>query len=505
MEDKLKVSLYIRVSSSRQANDGDSLEEQEKELKKFCEYKNYLIHRTHIERGRSAKNTNRPEYQKLLEDVQAKRINAVVVKKLDRLSRSLLDFEAFMLTAQKHEVEFISLKESFDTTGAMGKAMLRVALVFAQLEREQTSERVKDVMTFRAESGYHNGGKPAYGYDSINKELVPHRQEKKNLELIFTKFLENKSTVQTAKLLNDAGIRNRHGKLWDCRRILHILKNPLYIGQVTWNGKQFAGLHQPIIAENIFKQTQVVFQKKGRDLFSETYTQSILKGLLLCGECGSTMTTSFSLNHSKQKYFYYRCARTTNTPSKSNKSCRVRSLAFKTIEDRVIDLLISLAKEEKFKLIENKILKHNQEVEKGTQGIKADILALGNKLGSIQLNKDRYLDSLIASQFLSSERKKITDKLEALELEEKQTKAELYKQELALNQRSYDQIPLTEFKQALVTLRRDYQELAKDQLHQHLNKTIKEIVYFSDRLKLTFHLLPWPLEFENENPSHKER
>src|SRR6185436_2589283 len=176
---KFKVSLYIRVSTGRQASEGDSLEEQEKELKKFCEYKNYLIHKTHIEPGKSAKDTNRPEYQKLLEDVKAKRINAVIVKKLDRLSRSLLDFEDFMLTAQNHGVEFISIKENFDTTGAMGKAMLRVALVFAQLEREQTSERVKDVLAFRAENGQHNGGKPAYGYDAVNKELVPHKQERK--------------------------------------------------------------------------------------------------------------------------------------------------------------------------------------------------------------------------------------------------------------------------------------------------------------------------------------
>jgi len=205
MQDKLKVSTYIRVSTGRQAREGDSLEEQENELKKFCEYKNYLIHKMHIERGKSAKDTNRPEYQKLLEEIKEKKINAVVVKKLDRLSRSLLDFEDFMQIAQKSDVEFISLKENFDTTNAMGKAMLRIALVFAQLEREQNSERVIDVMTYRAEQGLFNGGTAPYGYDVINKELVPHKQERKIIEIIFDKFIETRSTVLVAKELNAIG------------------------------------------------------------------------------------------------------------------------------------------------------------------------------------------------------------------------------------------------------------------------------------------------------------
>jgi DNA invertase Pin-like site-specific DNA recombinase len=218
MDNKFKVSQYIRVSTGRQAREGDSLEEQENELKKYCEYKNYLVHKVHIERGRSAKDTNRPEYQKLLQDIKDRKIKAVLVKKLDRLSRSLLDFEEFMKIAQENYVEFISLKENFDTTTAMGKAMLRVALVFAQLEREQTSERVSDIMIYRAEQGLYNGGGIPYGYDVINKELVPHKQEKKALELIFNKFLETKSTSAVTKELNLMGIRKRknYGCTVDC-------------------------------------------------------------------------------------------------------------------------------------------------------------------------------------------------------------------------------------------------------------------------------------------------
>src|SRR6056300_1498111 len=155
-QESFVVDLYIRVSTDRQAKEGDSLEEQESELKKFCDYRNFKIHKVFIERGKSGGNTNRPEYKKLVKDIEAGKINAVVVKKLDRLSRSLLDFEQLTVKRHAHDVGFISLRENFDTTTAMGKAMLRVALVFAQLEREQTAERIKDVFAWRSEQGLYN-------------------------------------------------------------------------------------------------------------------------------------------------------------------------------------------------------------------------------------------------------------------------------------------------------------------------------------------------------------
>lgn len=215
-----KVSLYLRVSTDRQAKEGDSLDEQESELRKFCDYRGFHIHKTFIESGKSGGNTNRPEYQKLLADIESKKINAVVVKKLDRLSRSLLDFEQLMTRLQANEVEFISLRENFDTTTAMGKAMLRVALVFAQLEREQTAERIKDVFAYRAEQGLYNGGVRPFGYDSISSELVPHKQERKVIEFIFKLFLELKSTTLVAHECTLMGFKRRSGILWDSERFI---------------------------------------------------------------------------------------------------------------------------------------------------------------------------------------------------------------------------------------------------------------------------------------------
>jgi DNA invertase Pin-like site-specific DNA recombinase len=223
------VGLYLRVSTGHQV-EGESLEEQESELRKYCAYRGFKIHQVYIKRGKSGGNTNRPEYQALVRDIESKKLSAIIVKKLDRLSRSLLDFESLMVLLQRRNVDFISLREQFDTTNAMGKAMLRIALVFAQLEREQTSERISDVMIHRASKGLYNGGVTPFGYVCVNKEWQPDKKEKPILDFIFKTFIQTRSTVATTAILNRDGITNRRGQMWDCRRILDILKNPVYIG-----------------------------------------------------------------------------------------------------------------------------------------------------------------------------------------------------------------------------------------------------------------------------------
>jgi site-specific DNA recombinase len=134
-------------------------------------------------------------------------------------------------------------------------------LVFAQLEREQTSERVVDVMTFRAEQGLFNGGTPPFGYDVINKELVPHKQERKVIELMFNQFLETKSTATIARELNAMGLKNRTGLLWDKRRIEYILKNPIYTGQLKWDEKLFNSIHQPLVSKQTFDTIKDIFEE----------------------------------------------------------------------------------------------------------------------------------------------------------------------------------------------------------------------------------------------------
>lgn len=491
-EKALKVDLYLRVSTDRQAKEGDSLEEQESELKKFCEYRNYRIHKVYIERGKSGGNTNRPEYKKLVKDIEAGKINAVVVKKIDRLSRSILDFEALMTMLQEKNVEFISIKENFDTTSAMGKAMLRVALVFAQLEREQTSERLKDVFFYRASQGLYNGGIRPFGYTSVNAELVPYPKERETVELMAKQFLALRSTTAVAKFLNETGYRNRSGKLWDKREIQKILQNPVNTGKVKWNDQIFQGIHQPILSEKQFDDTQAIFQKK---TYSDHRNRcsGVLKGLLRCGGCQSPMTPSYSLNKLKNKYYYYRCTSTQNS-EKGRSRCPIKYVAFPVIESALQEALLSLSDENQFKLLENRILKHNESVKQDREIIKGEIDQVNLTLNQVKVKKEQYLDSLISNRFLSAERHRINSKLDELEQDEKQIKGKLYQLEFNYSQKEDEFIDSIGFKQDLITFISENQPHSKDQTNIALKSILAEVSYSKEMISLHFQRLPWPVE-----------
>jgi len=194
-------------------------------------------------------------------DIKEKKINAVVVKRLDRLSRSLLDFEQFSNLCQENDVEFISLKESFDTTTAMGKAMLRIALVFAQLEREQTAERIADIMWFRAKKGLYNGGYRPLGYISIDNELTVQLNEKHIVENIFDKFFETRSIAEVVKFLNTNGYKDQRNNKFRPDKIKGILSNPVYLGKLKWRGMIYDGGHPAIMAEDQFQQVQEILNQ----------------------------------------------------------------------------------------------------------------------------------------------------------------------------------------------------------------------------------------------------
>jgi site-specific DNA recombinase len=496
IKEEMKVNIYIRVSTARQAKEGDSLDEQETELKKFCEYRGFQIRNIYIEPGRSGGTANRPKYQKLLKDIKANRVNAVVVKKIDRLSRSLLDFESFMRLAQEHNVEFISIKESFDTTSAMGKAMLRIAMIFAQLEREQTSERVTDTMTYRASQGLFNGGIPSYGYTNANKELIPYPKERQIVELIFEQFLNNKSTTQTARTLNETGYRHRTGKLWGKYQVQRILQNPIYKGMVFWNDKLYQGIHQPIISEKRFNEAKLIFEERLR-IKPNSKTNALLQKLLFCGHCKSIMTTTYGINKQKTKYYYYNCT-STKSQKKTQIECELKYISFKKAETKLIALLLSLSEQKYFITIENSVLKHNQKQDQQIQKVQAEINALETKIQTTKTKKDHYLDSLILGNFRASEREKINNRIEEMELEEKQIKALLYKQQFKLTQTQQEKINLTALKKTLIEFKADHETLSHEQTKEYLVKNIEKIFYFPNKLAIKLKAIPWFLDFDTK-------
>ena len=258
-----RVAGYVRVSSARQAREGESLDEQEARLQAACAGRGWPQARIYREAGVSASAAKRPALRRLLRAVRAGDVDVVLVKKVDRLSRSLVDFEKTYAILEKHSVDLVSLQESFDSTTAIGRAVLRIVLTFAQLEREQVSERTRDVMAHLARQGRYTGRYVPLGYDLVDSQLVVNEEEAEWVRFAFEKYLEVRSIRKTAAALNAIGARTKGrtsgsgreigGKMFGPSSVHHLLRDRTYTGEVQHRGRWFAGVHESLIPERQYR------------------------------------------------------------------------------------------------------------------------------------------------------------------------------------------------------------------------------------------------------------
>ena len=310
----MKAAIYIRVSTHWQI-DKDSLKVQRRELIAYVEMvlgiADYVIFE---DPGYSAKNTDRPDYQAMMDRIRTGEFTHLVVWKIDRISRNLLDFAAMYDELKKLGVTFVSKNEQFDTSNAIGEAMLKIILVFAELERQMTSERVTAVMLSRANNGQWNGGKVPYGYlwDKESRTFSIVDYEAKAVQKMAELYEQYQSLLYVAKYLNDAGIPTKSGKAWTPSTVRIILTNPWYIGHYIYNvhsgGKgvekrsedewiTVEDHHPPILDERLFYRIKFLLQrnKRGGVPAGQTYVRKnihIFGGLLRCAQCGSPMISN---------------------------------------------------------------------------------------------------------------------------------------------------------------------------------------------------------------------
>ncbi|GHU19462.1 integrase [Alphaproteobacteria bacterium] len=293
--------------------------------------------------GFSGGNINRPGLTELLKDIRQQKIDCVVTHKLDRLSRSLLDFASIMNIFDNNEVIFDTVTESFSSASSSGRLMLNMLLSFAQYERELTSERIRDKFAESKKKGMWMGGYPILGYDIKERKLLINEEEAAVVRLIYKRFLETESCTVVMNELNRRGHRskprpnvkgrNNGEKLYNKKTVRRILENPYYKGYVTHKGELYEGQHEAIIVEETWSKVQEIFAKNKSTCHQKKSSPYPLKGLLKCGACGATMTPTSCNNHGL-KYRYYTC----NTHFRSN-SCNspIRNVSAEGLEARVID------------------------------------------------------------------------------------------------------------------------------------------------------------------------
>ncbi len=230
------IAIYARQSVNKM--DSISIETQIEECHREVP-KNETV-KIYSDKGYSGKNTDRPEFQKLMEDIKNGEVKRVICYKLDRVSRSVVDFAILMETFKKYDVSFISCNEKFDTNTPMGRAMLSICIVFAQLERETIQQRVIDAYRSRSQKGFYMGGRCPYGYrieeyiiDGVKTShyvVVP--EEAEVLKLMYSLYAQPQVSVgDVIKHLLKLGIKNSRGKngCWDKARITEMMKNPIYV------------------------------------------------------------------------------------------------------------------------------------------------------------------------------------------------------------------------------------------------------------------------------------
>ena len=288
----MNVALYPRVSTQEQAQEGYSIGEQTERLESYCKALGWNVYNVYTDAGFSGANMNRPGLQKLIKDVKAGRVDKVVVYKLDRLSRSQKDTltlieDVFLANG----VDFVSMSENFDTSTPLGKAMIGVLAVFAQLEREQIKERLSMGRDARAKSGkFHGSGRIPIGYDYIDGELVTNEFEKIQVIKIFEMFNSGVTPFNIAKYLNEHGYTAKDARQWYPASVRRIIRSRLYLGYICFSKQWYPGTHEAFIDEATFNAAQII-DKANRLEHDElnrrkTLARSYLGGMVYCGRCG---------------------------------------------------------------------------------------------------------------------------------------------------------------------------------------------------------------------------
>ena len=338
----IKCAIYTRKSTEHGLEqEFNSLQNQEETCKAYIasqEFNGWQYYKTYSDAAISGGTMERPALKQMLDDMAHVLVNTVVVYKVDRLSRSILDFHNMMKYFEKYGVNFVSITQSFDTSTSMGKLTLNMLLSFAQFEREVSSERVRDKIRASKAKGLWLGGVPPLGYDVIDKKLVPNAFETTNVQKLFEKYLE----LQSVNALTEyAAAHKIYAKQWTtakgiikggrpiAKMSMHrILRDKIYIGQIE-NKKEgtFAkGEHEPIIPEELFNRVQVALASNSNNKSPSTRAPNILTGKLF-NHNGVKFINQRTSGKGKKAAYYYA------TKGFYLTAARVDEIAIKTITD----------------------------------------------------------------------------------------------------------------------------------------------------------------------------
>ncbi|GFZ30440.1 resolvase [Clostridium zeae] len=528
----MKAAIYSRKSIF--TGKGDSIENQIELCKQYGSnigIKDYIIYE---DEGFSGGNTNRPRFQQLLKDAKKSLFDVLICYRLDRISRNVADFSTTLDMLQKYKINFISIREQFDTTTPMGRAMIYIASVFAQLERETIAERVRDNMLQLAKSGRWLGGQEPFGFaservtyiDSEFKErslmqLCPLESELNIINLIFSKYLELHSLSKVSRYLNSSNIKGKIGGQWSTMQLRRILTSPLYVkssettnnflkqsgmnvfgepngnGYLTYNKTKnittdrditewivAVSRHQGIINSEDWIKVQNFLDKNKEKKIKRLGTgdnTALLAGLLVCGKCGANMKIKQGHKSEKQnkRLDYYVCSAKDNS---NGSSCDNKNVRVDILDNLLVNQIKAYDKDLLIKSLSSLI----QLYEKGTYEEKNI-----NILKSSIKEKEHLISNLVKQLSLCGKEevsKYIIKEVEKLDIELQDLKFKLNNHnKTKLNESSF---PNVNFLDEVLRIPGDEYEVIKNVGHKrNLLSTIIDTIYWDGdtmELKIKF-------------------
>ena len=354
----LRVALYVRVSSQEQADEGYSIGEQTERLKKYAEAMGWEIYKIYVDPGYSGGNMDRPGLDEMIKDVEAGKIDTVVVYKLDRLSRS--QFDTLFLIEKvflANNTDFVSMTENFNTNSPLGRAMIGFLAVFAQLEKDKINERTIMGKEARAKEGKWGGGSSepiGYDYNIATEELEINEYERMQILEAVELFLAGTPLRTICRIFDEKGYvyrgRSKKTHKWDPKRLKYIFSSKVYLGYISYGGEWYKGSHTPIYDQETYDKLEKLLTSRS-EMYEEhkkkcSEQTTYLGSFLYCKRCGARYAKQSGGTRKKGVYNLYYCcySRSKKVPKMvKDPNCKNKNWKMNELDNLVIDEIKKLA------------------------------------------------------------------------------------------------------------------------------------------------------------------
>ncbi len=510
--------IYTRISDQEpeEISPDDTIEAQRDICESFLKTRPHwkFIPTRYDDRNASGGTLDRPALKRLLLDAQQGKFNMIIVKSIDRFSRSLQQFFEIQPKLDKLGVNLCCAQQTFSTNDATGRLILQIMLSFAEFERQLASERTRDRMRKRAKCGLFHGGYPPLGFDFIDGKkglLRKNPKEAKLAKSIFAKYIEIQSAHLVAKFFNERGFRT---KVWETKKkhvkggkkftegiVLKILKNYTYLGKtfvkaLKANQKDefYKAKWKPLISKSMFDRVQSILkanaQTKGS--ISENKYKFLMTGLVRCSCCKSYMTPNYSLTR-KKPYLYYKC---TSVDKADKDACVIKSVPARELEGAIVERIKFLSKNPTvLKASVAAALKASKSKIPDLQNDRNEILGkitrIKNKANPLIVSLGKRRNSLVQAELdkLDEQKSALENRLSELNYELDKEKLKVVNPDLVV--------------QNFGIFRDVFESLSFEKQRDLLHLFIKEIIYFKDPSKLQIHF--WDIPEIKEPPDKPKK